>query len=312
MSNGRARLAAGLLEADFGNLYRVVRKLERAGADRLHLDVMDGHFVPQLTFGADVVRALRRLTRLPLDVHLLVDRPSALVEGLVSAGADSITLHIEAPEPPDALREALGRIRHAGLAPGLAVNLGTPVAALAPFAGQIDIALVLLVDPAAHGQRFRRELAGKVGEARELFATRPHGWEVHVEGGIGRETADVVGGLGADILIVGSALFQRGHDIAREIRLVKALADEGWTREIGRGEPPIPRDAWSIVATLAHADADELSRTIERAGIPTLVLRTGPYVPGVDAQRVVMVPSSAEVFTRKRFGLGFAEEDETL
>ena len=312
MSNGRARLAAGLLEADFGNLYRVVRKLERAGADRLHLDVMDGHFVPQLTFGADVVRALRRLTRLPLDVHLLVDRPSALVEGLVSAGADSITLHIEAPEPPDALREALGRIRRAGLAPGLAVNLGTPVAALAPFAGQIDIALVLLVDPAAPGQRFRRELAGKVGEARELFATRPHGWEVHVEGGIGRETADVVGGLGADILIVGSALFQRGHDIAREIRLVKALADEGWTREIGRGEPPIPRDAWSIVATLAHADADELSRTIERAGIPTLVLRTGPYVPGVDAQRVVMVPSSAEVFTRKRFGLGFAEEDETL
>ena len=312
MSSGRARLAAGLLEADFGNLYRVVRKLERSGADRLHLDVMDGHFVPHLTFGPDVVRALRRLTRLPLDVHLLVDRPSTLVDGLIAAGADSITMHVEAPEPVESLREALAAVRRAGLAPGLAMNPATPVSALAPFHDALDIVLVLLVDPALPGQRFRRELAGKVGDARDMFEGRPHGWEVHVEGGIGRETADLVGGFGADILIVGPALFQRGHDIAREIRLVKALADEGWTRDIGRGEPPIPRESWSVIATLAHADADELSRTIEREGVPTLVLRTGPYVPGVDAERVVMVPSSAEVFTRKRFGLGFAEEDETL
>ncbi len=312
MSSGRARLAAGLVEADFGNLYRVVRKLERAGADRLHLDVMDGHFVPQLTFGPDVVRALRRLTRLPLDVHLLCDRPSTLVEPLIAAGADSITLHVEAVESAEDLRASLARVRRAGLAPGLAANPGTPVAALSPFADLLDIALVLLADPAEPGQRLRRELAGKVTDARQVFASRPHGWEIHVEGGVGRDTAEIVGGFGADILIVGSALFERGHDIAREIRLVKALADEGWTREIGRGEAPIPREAWSVVATLAHPDADVLSRTIERAGIPTLVLRTGPYVPGVDADRVVMVPASAEVVTRKRFGLGFAEEDEVL
>ena len=110
--------------------------------------------------------------------------------------------------------------------------------------------------------------------------------------------------------MVGSALFQRGHDVAREIRLVKALADEGWTREIGRGQPPIAREAWSVVATLSHPEADRLSQTIESAGIPTLVLRTGTFEPGVDAQRVVMVPATAEVYTRKRFGLGFAEEDE--
>jgi ribulose-phosphate 3-epimerase len=312
VNGGRARLAAGILEADFGNLYRVVRKLERAGADRLHLDVMDGHLVPDLTFGPLVVRALRRLTRLPLDLHLLVERPSTLVDGLIAAGADSITLHVEAPEPPERLREVLATVRRAGLAPGLACYPGTAVGALAPFRDLLDIALVLLVDPAAPERRFRGELAGKVADARELFAGRPHGWEIHVEGGIGRETAEVVGGFGADILVVGSALFQRGHDIAREIRLVKALADEGWTREIGRGEPPLPRESWSIVATLPHPEADTLSRSIERAGIPTLVLRTGPFVPGVEAPRVVMVPAAAEVFTRKRFGLGFAEEDETL
>ncbi len=299
-----------MLEADFGNLYRVVRKLERAGADRLHLDIMDGHFVPTLTFGPDVVRGLRRLTRLPLDVHLLVDRPSALVDALIAAGADTITLHVEAPEPAERIREALATIRRAGLGPGLALLPDTPVAALAPFRDALDVALVLLADPGAPTQRFRRELAGKVADARELFAGRPHGWEVQVGGGIGRETAEIVGGFGADILIVGSALFERGHDIAREIRLVKALADEGWTREIGHGEPPIPRESWSVVATLPHPDADALSRTIERAGIPTLVLRTGPFIPGEDAERVVMVPASAEVFTRKRFGLGFAEEDE--
>lgn len=307
---GRARLAAGILEADFGNLYRVVRKLERAGADRLHLDVMDGHFVPALTFGADVVRALRRLTRLPLDVHLLVERPSTLVDAFIGAGSDSITMHVECTEPPETLGEALRAVRRAGLGPGLAVKPTTPVSALVPFRDTLDIALVLMADPSTPVQRFRRELAGKIGDARELFAGRPHGWEVHVEGGVGRETADIAGGSGADILIVGSALFQRGHDIAREIRLVKALADEGWTRDIGRGEPPIPREAWAAVATLAHAKADELSRTIEQAGIPTLVLRTGPFVSGVDAERVVMVPASAEVFTRKRFGLGFADEDE--
>ncbi|MGC8633918.1 MAG: ribulose-phosphate 3-epimerase [Candidatus Limnocylindrales bacterium] len=312
MNGGRARLAAGILEADFGNLYRVVRKLERAGADRLHLDVMDGHLVPRLTFGPDVVRGIRRLTRLPLDVHLSVDRPSALVEPLISAGADSITLQLEAPETADRLRGALVQIRRAGLAAGLAVNPATPVSALAPFRELIDIALVLMVDPATPERRFRRELAGKVADARELFEGRPHGWEVHVAGGVDRATADLLGGYGADLLVVGSALFERGHDVAREIRLVKALADEGWTREIGRGEPPIPRESWSVVATLAHAEADALSRVIERAGIPTLVLRTGAFVPGVDAQRVVMVPASAEVFARKRFGLGFAEEDETL
>ena len=310
MAAGRARLSAAILPADFGNLYRVVRKLEKAGADRLHLDVMDGHFVPNISFGPDVVKSLRRLTRLPLDVHLQVTEPSRYVERLIAAGSDSITLHVESPEPAQVKVATLRTIRKAGRGAGLAVNPRTPIGTLDQFRGEIDIALILTVEPGFAGQHFMPEAAPKCFDARTVFRERPHGWEIHVEGGISRETADIVGGYGADILIVGSALFQRGHDIAREIRLVKALADEGYTREIGKGEPPIPRDQWAVVATLALEQATSLSRTIETAGIPTLVLRTGPYVPGVEAERVVMVPATVEAYTRKRFHLGFADEDD--
>jgi ribulose-phosphate 3-epimerase len=310
MGTGRARLAASILAADFGNLYRVVRKLEKAGVDRLHLDIVDGHFAPVLSFGPAVVRALRRLTRLPLDVHLAVCDPARFTDELIAAGSDSITFHVEAAMD-DAARSALLRtIRQHGRGAGLAVAAPTSVRELERFRREIDIALVVTADSGPPGQRFRRELSPKVGAAAELFSDRPHGWEVHVEGGISRDTADVVGGQGADILVVGSALFQRGHDVAREIRLVKALADEGWTRDIGRGEPPIPRDEWVVAATLPLADAVALSRSIEAAGIPSLVLRTGPFEPGVEAARAVMVPATAEVFTRTRFGLGFVEEDE--
>jgi len=310
MGAGRARLAASIATADFGNLYRVVRKLEKAGADRLHLDIMDGHFVPNLSFGPDVVKGVRHLTRLPLDVHLQVTEPSRYLGSLLHAGADSVTFHIEADRDPLSVAAALREIRAAGRAAGLAVTPPTPVASLRRFVPMMDIALVQTSEPGRPGGRFLREAVEKVGEARGLFAARPLGFEVHVEGGLSRDVADIVGGQGADILIVGSALFQRGHDIAREIRLVKALADEGWTREIGHGEPPIPRDAWSVVATLSHAEADRLSRTIETAGIPTLVLRTGPFRLDVDAARVVMVPSTVETYTRRRFGLEFSADGD--
>ncbi|MFI5291483.1 MAG: ribulose-phosphate 3-epimerase, partial [Candidatus Limnocylindrales bacterium] len=136
-------IAASILTADFGNLQRVVRALEKAGVDRLHLDVMDGHFVPALTFGPDVAAAVRRLTRLPIDLHLMIDAPSRFVPAFLDGGADSVTFHVEAPEPAERRRAALEAIRDAGRMAGLAMSPGTPTAAHEQYADLPDIVRVV-------------------------------------------------------------------------------------------------------------------------------------------------------------------------
>jgi ribulose-phosphate 3-epimerase len=310
MAQGRARVSASILDADFGNLYRVIRKLEKAEVDRLHLDVMDGHFVPNLTFGPKVVAAIRRLTKLPLDVHLMISEPSRYVDRFLEAGSDSLTFHVEVEESLDTKVETLRKIRDARRSSGLAVSPGTPMTAVEPYLPLLDVIMVMTVEPGFGGQKFMKEVAPKIAEACALFRPRPHGWEVHVDGGVSRDTALIAGGYGADILVVGSALFQRGHDMAREIRLVRMLADEGWKREIGHGEPPIPRDEWRVIAQLPKPEAEALSRRIEEKGVPSLVMRTGPLEDGVEPERVVMVPATAEVWTRRTLKLGYAPEDD--
>ena len=229
-------IAASILTADFGNLYRVVRALEKAGVDRLHLDVMDGHFVPNLTFGPDVVAAIRRLTRLPLDLHLMIDAPSRFAPAFLRAGADSVTFHVEAPESDATKREVLTRIRDEGKVAGLAISPGTPVAALTPYAELLDIAMIMTVVPGAGGQRFLREEAVKIGEAHPVVAGARGGGEVHVDGGVNRETAATVGAFGADVLVVGSALFQRGRDTAAEVDMVRRSA---WAAAAGLPAPSV-------------------------------------------------------------------------
>ena len=142
-------IAASILTADFGNLQRVVRALEKAGVDRLHLDVMDGHFVPALTFGPDVTAAIRRLTRLPLDLHLMIEAPSRFVPAFLDAGADSVTFHVEAPEDAAVKRRTLAVVRDAQRAAGLAISPGTSVEALRPYADLLDIAMIMTVVPGA-------------------------------------------------------------------------------------------------------------------------------------------------------------------
>lgn len=220
-------VAASILDADFGNLYRVVRKLEKAGLDRLHLDVMDGHFVPNLTFGPVVTAAIRRLTELPLDLHLMISEPARYVDRFISAGADSITFHVEVQDSHETKLDTLQRIRAARVHAGLAISPKTAIEAVRPYAEVLDIVMVMTVEPGFGGQKFMADCAAKIPGARELLTTTGRDdWEVHVDGGVSHETAAIAGGYGGDVLVVGSALFQRGHDAAREIRLVKSAAQE--------------------------------------------------------------------------------------
>ncbi len=219
----QVEVAASITTADFGNLYRVVRKLERAGIDRLHLDVMDGHFVPNITFGPDIVAAVRRLSKLPIDVHLMISKPARYVDRFIAAGADTITFHVEVDGNDELKHWTLAQIRDAGRVPGLAVSPATPTSRLRNFIDELGIIMVMTVEPGFGGQHFMPEPAAKIAEARRMFNDRSD-TQVHVDGGVSASTAGVVGGYGADVLVVGSALFQRGVDAADEIKAVKREA----------------------------------------------------------------------------------------
>ena len=219
----RVAVAASILTADFGNLYRAVRKLERAGVDRLHLDVMDGHFVPNMTFGPDVVSAFRRLTQLPLDVHLMISEPSRFVGRFIEAGSDSLTFHVETAESPEIKRATLHEIAAARRQPGLAVSPATPIGAVEPYLDLLSIIMVMTVEPGFGGQRFMPEPAAKIADAKSMLAGQPGG-QVHVDGGVSADTAGLVMAYGVDVCVVGSALFQRGRDAAREVAAIKSAS----------------------------------------------------------------------------------------
>lgn len=299
MSGGRARLAASILNADLSNLAYAVRRLTAAGADRVHLDVMDAHFVPNLTFGAKTIGHLRKRTELPLDAHLMISEPGRYLDEYLDAGCDSITFHVEIEEE---IAPILRRIRAAGRAAGLALRPATPLEALRPYQELLDIVMVMTVEPGFGGQVFMRDVAKeKLLAARDLLSHKAYGGEVHVDGGINRETAEFVGALGVDILVVGSALFTKGRDMGREVRLLKALADEGYQYGLNDGVPPIPRDKMVTFTALPKHIARRFMDEIEAGGIPVVMLRgDGQINPDGIRDYDLLVPATVEALVVER------------
>ena len=214
------RIAPSILAADFARLGEEVARAEAAGADLIHVDVMDGHFVPNLTVGPAIVEALKRHTGLPLDVHLMIEQPDRYLDAFAEAGASMISVHVEVLPH---LHRTLGRLRDLGVEAGVAVNPATPIGVLEDVAGQLDYVLVMSVNPGFTGQTFIPHSIGKVRAARALLAAAGSAAAIEVDGGVDRTNAAALVDAGASILVAGAAIF-RTPDLARATRELRERA----------------------------------------------------------------------------------------
>ena len=213
---GRIIIAPSILAADFSRLAEEIQRVESAGADWIHCDIMDGHFVDNISFGPDVVRLVRKETSLPLDVHLMIEHPDHYVPRFVEAGANSITVHVE-PEAKHNVVKTLQQIRDGGCRAGLTLNPETPFGMIEPFLGKFDMLLVMTVHPGFGGQPFRDDQMEKVRRAAKWNQSREHKIEIEVDGGINPKTARISVKNGANVLVAGTSIF-RSDDYAKAIR----------------------------------------------------------------------------------------------
>jgi len=213
---GRIIIAPSILAANFSRLAEEIHRVEAAGADWIHCDIMDGHFVDNISFGPDVVRLVRKETNLPLDVHLMIEHADHYVPRFIKAGANSITVHVE-PEAKHEVPKTLRQIRDAGCRAGLTLNPETPIEMIEPFLGKFDILLVMTVHPGFGGQPFRDDQMEKVRRAAAWNHSRQHKIDIEVDGGINPKTARISVENGANVLVAGTSIFH-SEDYAYAIR----------------------------------------------------------------------------------------------
>ena len=201
----KIKVAPSILSADFARLGEEIRAVEAAGADLIHVDVMDGHFVPNITIGPLVVAACRKVTKLPLDVHLMIDNPELYIADFAKAGSDYITVHVEAATHLHRLIQSIRE--HKGVRAGVSLNPATPLEALDLILGDIDMVLIMSVNPGFGGQSFIPSALGKIKRLRKMIDDRNLKVEINVDGGVKPENAKEITTAGADILVAGSAVF---------------------------------------------------------------------------------------------------------
>ena len=212
MTNRKIFIAPSILSADFARLGEEIQEVEKGGCDAIHVDVMDGQFVPNLTIGPVVVKGIRKVTKLPVDVHLMIDEPMRYIEDFRKAGSDWITIHVEATTK---IKETLAAIKKSGAKTGISLRPKTPLSAIEPFLAQLDLVLIMSVEPGFGGQSFMPGMMDKVKDLRQRFPGL-----ISVDGGMTAETAPLALKAGADILVAGTAIFGQ-NDRAQAIRALR-------------------------------------------------------------------------------------------